>query len=78
MVSELKKHRVALVRCDDYTQKSVNKAVERGIELIGGASALIRPGEKILLKPNLLTGVPPEKCVTTHPAVFSAVSTIVK
>jgi uncharacterized protein (DUF362 family)/Pyruvate/2-oxoacid:ferredoxin oxidoreductase delta subunit len=74
MVYELKKNRVALVRCDDYTQKSVNKAVEKGLELIGGVAALIKSGEKILLKPNILTGVPPEKCVTTHPAVFSAVA----
>lgn len=36
------------------------------------------PGEKILLKPNLLVAEPPEKCVTTHPAVFKAVAEVFK
>lgn len=43
---------------------------------MGGASAFVRPEEKILLKPNLLVGEGPEKCVTTHPAVFKAVCEI--
>ena len=30
------------------------------------------PGERILLKPNLLTGAAPEKCVTTHPSLLKA------
>lgn len=64
---------VALVRCESYQYETVRAAVERGLSLIGGIQSLIRPGEKILLKPNLLTGELPEKCVTTHPAVFKAV-----
>jgi uncharacterized protein (DUF362 family)/Pyruvate/2-oxoacid:ferredoxin oxidoreductase delta subunit len=33
--------------------------------------------EKILLKPNLLAADPPDKCTTTHPAVFTAVAGLV-
>ena len=65
--------KVAIVRCESYEYDEVQAAVKRGLDLIGGVQAFIRPGEKILLKPNLLTGEPPEKCVTTHPAVFKAV-----
>ncbi len=65
--------RVAVIRCESYQYDEVQEAVKRGLDLIGGAGSFIRPGEKILLKPNLLTGEPPEKCVTTHPAVFKAV-----
>jgi uncharacterized protein (DUF362 family)/NAD-dependent dihydropyrimidine dehydrogenase PreA subunit len=45
---------------------------------LGGVSSLIEDGEEIVLKPNLLAGVPPEKAVTTHPAVFKAVAEIFK
>lgn len=65
---------VALVRCDNYEPENVDAAVSRGLDLLGGIQAFVQAGEKILLKPNLLTSAPPEKCVTTHPAVFSAVA----
>ncbi len=66
--------KVALIRCESYDNKSVELAVERGLEELGGAGQFAGSGEKILLKPNLLVGEPPEKCVTTHPAVFQAVA----
>jgi len=72
------KSRVAVIRCEDYDYPSVKRAVQRGIELIGGCQELIQPGENILLKPNLLAPDPPEKCVTTHPAVFKAVAEVLQ
>ncbi|MBW2193259.1 MAG: DUF362 domain-containing protein [Deltaproteobacteria bacterium] len=65
---------VVLIRCDTYGDDAVKTAVERGIYLLGGPEKFAKKGEKILLKPNLLVGDPPEKCVTTHPAVFKAVA----
>ena len=67
------KSTVALVRCESYEIAAVKQAVEKGIALLGGAQTFVRPGERILLKPNILIGDPPEKCVTTHQAVFRAV-----
>jgi len=64
--------KVAVIVCKSYEYSQVKRAVEQGLELLGGAAAFVKPGEKILLKPNLLVGDPPEKCVTTHPAVFKA------
>lgn len=64
--------KVALIKCESYNYIDVKKAVEKGIDLIGGAEVF--SGERILLKPNLLTAEPPEKCVTTHPTVFKAVA----
>lgn len=66
--------KVALVRCGSYDLEDVRSAVSRGLDLLGGAAAFVSPGEKILLKPNWLSADPPEKCVTTHPAVFRAVA----
>jgi len=68
------KSKVALVHCSSYEINEVRQAVSRGLELIGGASAFVKPGEKIVLKVNLLVGEVPEKCVTTHPAVFRVVA----
>jgi uncharacterized protein (DUF362 family) len=68
------KSKVALVRCESYDDKAVYAAVKRGVDLVGGAGTFFREKQKVLLKPNLLAGDAPEKCVTTHPAVFRAVA----
>jgi len=68
------KHAVALVELKTYDQEQVDAAVRMGVELLGGLGAFVRPEEKVLLKPNLLVKAIPEKAVTTHPAVFSAVA----
>jgi len=70
--------KVALVRCESYDYAEVKAAVERGLQLIGGADLFAKPGEKILLKPNLLSADLPEKGTTTHPSVFRAVAEIFK
>lgn len=63
---------VALIKCESYDESEVKKAVKRGLDLLGGPTAFVHKNEHILLKPNLLSADPPEKCVTTHPAVFKA------
>lgn len=70
--------KVALVRCESYDYSIVKAAVKKGLDLIGGAKAFTKPGEKILLKPNLLSADPPERCTTTHYAVFKAVGEVLK
>lgn len=67
---------VALIRCESYDDNHVKKAMERGINLLGGPSEFVSPNDKILIKPNWLTADPPEKCVTTHPAIFRAIAEI--
>jgi len=65
---------VALVRCASYRDEEVDAAVRRGLDLLGGALRFVRPGESIVLKPNLLVGREAERAVTTHPSVFRAVA----
>ncbi len=64
---------VAVIRCDGYQVKKVTHAVQRGIDLLGGISAFATEAEKLLVKPNVLSAVSPQKQVTTHPSVFRAV-----
>lgn len=70
--------KVALVKCESYDYSEVKDAIKKGIDLVGGINKFTNRNEKILLKPNLLMGFVPEKCVTTHPAVFKAVAEIFK
>ncbi|MBN1958766.1 MAG: DUF362 domain-containing protein [Desulfuromonadales bacterium] len=35
--------------------------------------AYVKPGQRVLIKPNMLAGKPPEKAVTTHPEILRAV-----
>jgi len=72
------KSKVAIVRCDTYDRAAVSEAVEKGVELIGGATLLVRSGEAIVMKPNVLYGTNPEKGVSTHPSVFRAVGELLK
>jgi uncharacterized protein (DUF362 family) len=72
------KSKVALIRCDDYDEAKVYNAVNRGIDLIGGISCFVKYGEKIVMKPNVLIGADPDKCITTHPSVFRAVGKILQ
>ncbi|WP_294477701.1 DUF362 domain-containing protein [uncultured Victivallis sp.] len=44
---------------------------------LGGMRAFVNPGEKVLLKPNLLGPFAPESAVTTHPAVVEAAARLV-
>lgn len=74
----MSKSRVALMRCETYDDDEVYKAVRSGIDLLGGVSQFAKPGERIVLKPNVLRGSSPDKCVTTHPAVFKAAGTVLK
>jgi uncharacterized protein (DUF362 family)/NAD-dependent dihydropyrimidine dehydrogenase PreA subunit len=68
--------RVVLIRCESYDEAAVTAAVDRGLTLLGGAGRYARNGERILLKPNLVAADPPERCSTTHPAVFKAVAQV--
>jgi uncharacterized protein (DUF362 family)/ferredoxin len=72
------KSKVALVQCGEYDDELVFKAVKKGVDLLGGISAFVRPGERIVLKPNVLIASSPEKCVTTHPTVFKAVGKLLQ
>ncbi len=49
------------------------QAVERVVAPFGGWSALVKPGERICVKVNLLRAAPPEKAVCTHPDMLQAV-----
>jgi uncharacterized protein (DUF362 family)/Pyruvate/2-oxoacid:ferredoxin oxidoreductase delta subunit len=74
----MKRSRVALIKCDTYEEGLVLDSVKRGLEHLGGLSGFIKRGESIVLKPNVLMGSDPARCVTTHPSVFEAVGRLLQ
>jgi uncharacterized protein (DUF362 family)/ferredoxin len=70
--------RVALRGLDNYQPLQVEAAINQLLEPLGGIGAFVRPGQKVLLKPNLLSGKAPDRAVTTHPEIVRAVISLVQ
>jgi len=70
--------KVSIVKCENYDQHNVHEAVNKSLDLIGGLSNIIKPGDKVLIKPNILMGVGPDHATTTHPSVVAAIINEVK
>jgi len=70
--------RIILAKCDNYELPRVRDAILQLLAPLGGMSAFVSPGERILLKPNMLSIKTPEQAVTTHPAVVRVVAELVR
>ena len=64
---------VALRRCPQYDEQAVQEAVDELFALCGGVESIVKPGQRVLVKLNLLMKRAPERATTTHPAVARAV-----
>jgi uncharacterized protein (DUF362 family)/Pyruvate/2-oxoacid:ferredoxin oxidoreductase delta subunit len=63
---------IAIVECAGYDPETIQEAVNRLVQLLGGWETFVKPGENIVIKPNLLMRKSPDEAVTTHPAVIEA------
>jgi uncharacterized protein (DUF362 family)/Pyruvate/2-oxoacid:ferredoxin oxidoreductase delta subunit len=70
--------KVSIVKCSGYDPLLVQESVRKSLGLLGGIQAFVKPGSKVLLKPNLLMAKAPEYGITTHPEVVRAVIKILK
>lgn len=67
---------VAITRVDTpLNENKIYNAVKKAIDELGGMEKFIKPGEKVLVKPNLVSPRPPP--VTTDPRVTRAVALLV-
>ena len=69
-------NQVFVASCPDYSQAEV--CIRALVEQMGGMDRFVRPGERIVLKANLLRAAPPESAICTHPAVVEAAAKLVK
>lgn len=68
----MNKSKVAIIGCDTYDEGQVYEVVSAGIDLLGGLSNFVKAGERIVLKPNVLFGADPRRCIGTHPSLLKA------
>ena len=65
--------KVALKACAAYDDSAVQMAIDDIFALCGGIESIIQPGQRVLIKLNLLMKRSPEQATTTHPAVAKAI-----
>ena len=69
---------VSLIRAESYELKELRSRIEHLLEPLGGMESIVKPGDRVLLKPNLLTGSRPTKECITRPEIVYCVAQLVK
>ena len=65
--------KVIIKQISTYDYAVVSQAVKEIFEGLGGIDKVIKPGHRVLVKPNLLGPSRPEEAIVTHPMVIRAV-----
>ena len=69
---------VSLLRATSYDLPALTASLEAVLAPFGGMRAVVKPGDRVLLKPNLLTGARPTKECVTRPEVVYCVAQLVR
>ena len=69
---------VSLLQATSYDRLVLRSSIEALLAPLGGMSAFVKPGDRVLLKPNLLTGARPTKECVTRPEVVYCVAKLVQ
>ena len=68
---------VSLIRASSYALEDLRQSIAEMLEPLGGMTAFVKPGDRVLLKPNLLTGARPTKECVTRPELVYCVAELV-
>ncbi|KPJ48948.1 MAG: hypothetical protein AMJ41_03885 [candidate division Zixibacteria bacterium DG_27] len=68
------KSQVSILKCKDYRLDDVYEVVKKSLDNLGGLGRFVKPGQRVLLNPNLLAAKGPERAITTHPMIVIAVA----
>jgi len=68
--------RVSIVKCSDY--ENADKAIGRSIDLLGGLESIVKPGDVVLIKPNIFIPRRPETGVNTDPRFVASLVRLIK
>ena len=69
---------VSLLHTSTYETASLMQSLEAVLAPLGGMSSIVKSGDRVLLKPNLLTGARPTKECTTRPELVYCVAKMVQ
>ncbi|WP_027338950.1 DUF362 domain-containing protein [Halonatronum saccharophilum] len=70
--------KVAAVTCNGYEEELLDQKVRESLDYLGGIESFVKKGDKVLIKPNLLSPHSPEHSITTHPLILKAVIKLIK
>ncbi|HEY9646692.1 MAG TPA: DUF362 domain-containing protein [Chroococcidiopsis sp.] len=65
---------VSLIRAQSYERDALEQSIDALLDPLGGIEAFVKPGDRVLLKPNLLTGARPTKECTTRPELVYCIA----
>jgi uncharacterized protein (DUF362 family) len=69
---------VSLIRAETYAEQQLRQSIIDVLAPLGGMAAFVKPGQRVLLKPNLLTGARPTKECVTRPELVKCVAKLVQ
>jgi uncharacterized protein (DUF362 family) len=69
---------VSLLKSTSYDIAQLMGQIEQLLAPLGGISHFVKPGDRVLLKPNLLTGARPTKECVTRPEIVYCVAKLVQ
>lgn len=69
---------VSLLQSTSYELESLHTALVNVLAPLGGMAAFVKPGDRVLLKPNLLTGARPAKECVTRPEMVYCIANLVR
>jgi uncharacterized protein (DUF362 family) len=71
-------YQVSLIRAQSYNLDELRPSLQTLLEPLGSIRAIVKRGDRVLLKPNLLTGSRPTKECITRPELVYCVAQLVK
>lgn len=70
---------VSLIRATSYEREALRESLITLLEPFGGMANFVKPGQRVLLKPNLLTGARPTKeCTTRAELVYEVAQMVIE
>jgi len=68
--------KVSMRYCENYNYDKLRTVLQESVQALGGWEPYIKPGQKVLIKPNLLAKKKPEDATTTHPVFVQALASL--
>ena len=69
---------VSLISAQSYEKQALRQSIEKVLEPLGGIGAFVKKGDRVLLKPNLLTAARPGKECITRKEIVACVAQMVQ
>ena len=68
---------VSVVSCETYEKNTVRTALKEAVDAVGGLD-FVKEGMTVVLKANLVSFATPDKAVTTHPEILTALTEMLR